>query len=257
MMTFNRLHKNSYPLILCNVWDVNSAKIAEKLGFQAIGTSSAAIASMLGYDDGEKIQFEELCYVIQKIAGNTFLPLSVDMEAGYGRTSAEIVNNIKKLATYGIAGINLEDSIVNAERILVDGKRFANILYEVNNKLNEADLNIFLNIRTDTYVLNVLNKLDETRKRIELYTKAGADGIFIPCLSHEADIKFLVDKSQLPINIMAMPDLPNFEKLKELGVKRISMGDCLFSNMSAILKHKLSKVMDNQSFDDIFSDSKC
>lgn len=184
-----------------------------------------------------------------KIAGNIFLPLSVDMEAGYGRTPAEIVNNIKKLATYGIAGINLEDSIVNAERILVDGKRFANILYEVKSRLNEADLNIFLNIRTDTYVLNVPNKLDETQKRIELYTIAGANGIFIFCLLHEADIKFLVDKSQLHINIMAMPDLPNFKKLKELGVKRISMGDCLFSNMSATLKHKLSKVMDNQSFD--------
>jgi 2-methylisocitrate lyase-like PEP mutase family enzyme len=256
-MTFNELHKNSYPLILCNVWDVNSAKIAEKLGFQAIGTSSAAIACMLGYEDGEKIQFKELCYVIQRIADNTSLPLSVDMEAGYSRIPTKIVNNIKELAIYGIAGINLEDSIVNEERILVDGKSFANIIHEVKSKLNEANLNIFLNIRTDTYVLNVPDKLDETQKRIELYTQAGADGIFIPCLSHEADIKFLVDKSRLPINIMAMPDLPNFEKLQELGVKRISMGDCLFSNMSAMFKHKLSKVMDNQSFNAIFSDSKC
>ncbi|PIT51822.1 carboxyvinyl-carboxyphosphonate phosphorylmutase [Snodgrassella alvi] len=256
-MTFNELHKNSYPLILCNVWDVNSTKIAEKLGFQAIGTSSAAIACMLGYEDGEKMQFKELCYVIQRIADNTSLPLSVDMEAGYSRIPTEIVNNIKELATYGIAGINLEDSIVNEERILVDGKSFANIIHEVKSKLNEANLNIFLNIRTDTYVLNVPNKLDETQKRIELYTQAGADGIFIPCLSHESDIKFLVDKSRLPINVMAMPDLPNFEKLQELGVKRISMGDCLFSNMSAMLKHKLGKVMDNQSFNDIFSDSKC
>ncbi|PIT18306.1 carboxyvinyl-carboxyphosphonate phosphorylmutase [Snodgrassella alvi] len=256
-MTFNELHKNSYPLILCNVWDANSARIAEKLGFQAIGTSSAAIACMLGYEDGEKMQFKELCYVIQRIAYNTSLPLSVDMEAGYSRIPTEIVNNIKELATYGIAGINLEDSIVNEERILVDGKSFANIIHEVKSRLNEANLNIFLNIRTDTYLLNVPNKLDETQKRIELYTKAGADGIFIPCLVHESDIKFLVDKSRLPINVMAMPDLPGFEKLKELGVKRISMGDCLFSNISTILKHKLGKVMGNQSFDDIFSaDSK-
>lgn len=252
-MTFTEFHKNSYPLILCNVWDVNSARIAEKLGFQAIGTSSAAIACMLGYEDGEKIQFKELCYVIQKIAENTSLPLSVDMEAGYSRIPTEIVNNIKKLATYGIVGINLEDSIVNEERILLDSKSFANIIHEVKSRLNEANLNIFLNIRTDTYLLNVPDKLDETQKRIELYTKAGADGIFIPCLAHESDIKFLVDKSQLPINIMAMPNLPDFEKLKELGVKRISMGDCLFSNMSTMLKHTLGKVMSNQSFDDIFS----
>lgn len=81
-MTFNGLHKNSYPLILCNVWVVNSAKIAEKIAFQAIGTSSAAIASMLGYDDGEKIQFEELCYVIQKLQAIHFYPSQLIWKQG-------------------------------------------------------------------------------------------------------------------------------------------------------------------------------
>lgn len=115
-MTFHELHQNADPLILCNVWDVASAKVAEKSGFQAIGTSSAAIASMLGYEDGEKIKFEELCYFVKKIAKSTSLPLSIDLEAGYSRTPTEIIKHIKILSTYGVVGINIEDSILNEER---------------------------------------------------------------------------------------------------------------------------------------------
>lgn len=98
------------------MWDVASAKVAEKSGFQAIGTSSAAIASMLGYEDGEKIKFEELCYFVKKIAKSTSLPLSIDLEAGYSRTPTEIIKHIKILSTYGVVGINIEDSILNEER---------------------------------------------------------------------------------------------------------------------------------------------
>ncbi|WP_392560232.1 isocitrate lyase/PEP mutase family protein [Orbus mooreae] len=252
-MTFNELHKNSYPLLLANVWDVSSAKAAEELGFKAIGTSSAAIASMLGYEDGEKIKFEELCYFVKKIANNTSLPLSVDLEAGYSRTPTKIIEHIKILSTYGVVGINLEDSIVNEERKLVDGKSFAKVILEIKNQLEITNLNIFLNIRIDTFLLDIPNKLEETLKRMELYTKAGANGLFIPCLSKESDIKVLVDKSMLPINVMAMPNLPNFERLKVLGVKRISMGNFLFNNMTSVLKHNLFEIMKNKSFEIIYN----
>ena len=85
MNTFEKLHRQTLPLLIGNVWDVPSAKIAELVGFQAIGTSSAAIAKMLGYEDGEEMTFSELSYIVERINANTQLPLSVDLEVGYSR----------------------------------------------------------------------------------------------------------------------------------------------------------------------------
>ena len=111
-MTFQELHEQDKPLIIGNVWDAASAKAAEKLNFNAIGTSSAAIASMLGYDDGEQMSFSELLYIVKRILASTTLPLTVDIEAGYSRDPVEIANYIKTLADLGVVGINIEDSIV-------------------------------------------------------------------------------------------------------------------------------------------------
>lgn len=108
-MNFQQLHEQDTPLLICNVWDVASVISAERHGFQAIGTSSAAIAAVLGYPDGEGVSFAELTYIIKRILANTNLPLSVDLEAGYGRDSAEIANNIIQLANLGVVGINLEE----------------------------------------------------------------------------------------------------------------------------------------------------
>ncbi len=87
-MVFKKLHNQNYPLLICNVWDVASAKIAEKLSFQAIGISSAAIATLLGYKDGENMSFSELSYLVKRIIAKTKLPLTVDLESGYSRESS-------------------------------------------------------------------------------------------------------------------------------------------------------------------------
>jgi 2-methylisocitrate lyase-like PEP mutase family enzyme len=95
-MEFKNLHNQDKPLLIGNVWDVPSAKTAEKLNFKAIGTSSFAIAALLGYNDGEEMEFSELEYFVKRIASNTKLPLSVDLESGYSRDPKEIANNIKR-----------------------------------------------------------------------------------------------------------------------------------------------------------------
>ena len=111
-MKFKDLHNQEKPLLIGNVWDVTSTKTAEKLNFQAIGTSSSAIAQILGYRDGEEIEFSEMEYMVKRIALNTKLPLSVDLESGYGDKPEEIVDRIKRLVALGAVGINIEDSIV-------------------------------------------------------------------------------------------------------------------------------------------------
>ena len=251
-MQFKNLHTQNNPLLICNVWDVASTKIAEKLNFKAIGTSSAAIATLLGYDNGEKMSFSELSYFVRRIIENTKLPLTVDIESGYSRDTSQIIEHIETLADLGVVGINIEDSTVNKERTLLNAEEFAKTISAIKRKLKNENIDIFINVRTDVFLLGHLNAVDETKKRMKFFEEAGADCIFIPCIEKEEDIKKIIESAKLPINVMCMPNLPNFEKLKKLGVKRISMGDFLFDFMINSFELTLSEVVNSQSFDPIF-----
>jgi 2-methylisocitrate lyase-like PEP mutase family enzyme len=206
-MEFKNLHNKERVLIIGNVWDVPSTKTAEKLNFQAIGTSSSAIASVLGYNDGEEMEFSELEYFVKRIAVNTKLPLSVDLESGYSRNPKEIIHQIKRLVELGVVGINIEDSVVNEKRVLLDANYFAKTLTEIKEHLEKENFDVFINVRTDTFILLKENVIEETLKRIQLYQNAGANGIFTPCIENETDIKTIVDSTNLPINVMCMPNI--------------------------------------------------
>lgn len=247
---FKELHQQETPLILCNVWDAASAIVAEKLGYQAIGTSSAAIAKSFGKDDGQIISFEKLLAVVKQISVVTNLPLSVDIEAGYAVTPQEIVDNIAKLAKLGVVGINIEDSqLTNGRRSLVDKHDFSERLSQVKSLLNDANIEMFINVRSDTYIADAATALPETIERISLYEGAGADGIFLPCLTAPDDISKIVAHCSLPLNVMCMPELVSFNQLQKLGVKRISMGNFVYDNLLAHLENTLSSIKQQGSFE--------
>ena len=251
-MNFKELHQQATPLLIGNVWDVKSAQIAEKLNFQAIATSSAAMADLLGYEDGEKMSFEELAFMVKRIAVNTNLPLSVDLEGGYSRSPSIIVNHLKQLADLGVVGVNIEDTVVQRKRTFLPAEEFAQTLSEIVKQLKKDRVEIFLNIRTDAFLLEHANRVEETKKRIHLYENAGADGIFIPCITQKRDIEKMVKSTSLPINVMCMPDLSDFEQLKELRVQRISMGNFIFANMYQYMETTLASIVEQDSFKTIF-----
>lgn len=125
-MNFADLHNQHEPLLIANVWDAASAVAAQEAGYQALGTSSAAIASTLGYEDGQGMPFDELFYMVTRIRAVSNLPLSVDMEAGYGDSAEAITANLRRLAQTGVAGVNLEDSrVINGVRQLDDAFDFS------------------------------------------------------------------------------------------------------------------------------------
>lgn len=251
-MTFKDLHRQNKPLIIGNVWDVQSAIWAEELGFQAIGTSSAAMAGLLGYQDGETMPFSELEFMVKRIRKGSKLPLSVDLEAGYSRKPAEIVEYIQRLVDIGIVGINIEDSVMAPERQLLDSEVFADRLAQVRQLLKERGIPVFINVRTDAFLLGHPDAVNETRKRIELYEIAGADGVFTPCIESESDILEIVRSTSLPLNVMCMPGLPDFDRLAALGVKRISMGNFLHDKMNAHLKNLMQEILNSRSFKPLF-----
>ncbi|KVD89277.1 carboxyvinyl-carboxyphosphonate phosphorylmutase [Burkholderia stagnalis] len=252
-MTFAQLHQQSEPLLLANVWDAASARVAEAAGYAALGTSSAAIADLLGYADGEEVSFAELKALVARLGSVSDLPLTVDVEAGYGATPEAVVANLRELAALGVAGVNLEDSVVrDGRRTLVDADTFARRLHDINTGLLASGVELFLNVRTDTFLSGVAHAREETLARGRRYEENGANGLFVPCVTDEADIAAIVSGISLPLNVMCMPNLPAFERLAALGVKRVSMGNFLHQRALRALQQLFLDVRASQSFKPVF-----
>jgi len=251
---FKQLHQSSELFVLPNVWNTKSALLFQQEKYPAIATSSAAVASSLGYEDGEAMPFEDYLFIVRRIVESVQIPLTVDIEMGYGKTDAAIYANIKKLAKLGVAGINIEDSTIETTgRTLKDAKAFAQTITFIKHQLAAEQLELFINIRCDTYILNVSNKQQETVQRLQLYETTGADGIFLPCISEEKDIAAAVSSTTLPINVMCIPGLPGFDRLNKLGVKRVSMGPFLYNKVYDNISPLAQAVLASKEFAPLFS----
>ena len=110
-----------------------------------------------------------------------------------------------------------------------------------------------MNARTDTYLLNLPNKLEETLKRIALYEKAGIDAIFIPCLTSMEDTQMITQAATLPVNVMCMPDLPSFKELRQAGISRISSGNFVQEALMKSFRKILHQTLKDQSYKSIFN----
>lgn len=244
---FKALHFNQELFVLPNAWNAESARLLSKSEFKAIATSSAAVAAGLGYDDGEQMPFADYLFMVKRILSVITLPLTVDIEMGYGTTSKEIYSTISALADVGVVGINMEDSHFKPKRILQDADAFAKKLSGVKDELDKNHVAVFVNVRSDTYLLGVNDKEKETIKRAKLYESAGADGLFLPCIVADADIASAASSTKLPINVMCFPGLSDFKKLSALGVKRLSLGGFLFDAVYNQVKVLSEKVLQDKT----------
>ena len=249
---FKSLHEMDELFVLPNVWDARSAIVFQDKKFPAMGTSSAAVANCLGYEDGENIPFEDYLFVIKRILSSVRIPLTVDLEMGYGDTQEKIYANIATLAESGAVGINIEDSkICNSKRSLRNASEFAGLVAYLKNKLHSHRQELFINVRCDTYILNAESKHQETIDRVRTYENAGADGIFLPCISNEADIAEAVAATRLPLNVMVIPGLPDIERLNELGVRRVSMGPFMFQKVYTRIGALSQSIVSKKNFSSI------
>ncbi|WP_347219468.1 isocitrate lyase/phosphoenolpyruvate mutase family protein [Chryseobacterium sp.] len=253
MIGFKNLHHEEEPLLLGNVWNVQSAKGYENSGYKALATSSSAVAMSLGYEDGEQMSFEEYFYMIKRIKESISIPLSVDLEGGYGSTPEMIASNIIQLIEIGVVGINLEDTyVIGGERQLLNRDSFFEKLRNILSILKERKNEVFINIRTDPFLLGMENALEETLLRVALFEKLTIDGIFIPGMTEKEDIKTIVNATRLPVNVMGVPDLPDFGTLKALGVKRITSGAFLNRYIYRELEKISDSIINNNSFTALF-----
>ncbi len=243
-IAFTALHTEEEPLLLGNVWDAHTAKLAENAGFKALGSSSHAIANVLGYEDGEQISFEELLFMIKRIVAVASVPVSVDFESGYSDDPRQVAQYVKQLSDMGIAGINLEDSVVkDGKRVLGDPALLAEKIRAI-----QSATDIFINARTDTFTTKHPEALEESITRSMIYEEAGANGIFVPLLESASDISIFTQRVRLPLNVFITPALPAYADLQRLGVKRISHGAKYYERLMNEAAEGLSRFYNGRSY---------
>ncbi|USK48060.1 isocitrate lyase/phosphoenolpyruvate mutase family protein [Bacillus sp. CMF12] len=248
---FHRLHQQSSTFVLPNAWDVISAKMFEECGFKAIGTTSAGIAASLGYLDGQSIPLSKMVETIENIAKSVNVPVSADIEAGYGRTVEEVLETVKAVSAAGAIGINLEDGTGDPNRPIFEISSQVEKIAAIKEFSESRNMPLFINARTDLYWLNIgdsSTRLQEAVKRAKAYQDAGADCIFIPGLTDRKIIKKIREEISCPINLLVDAEMPSLSELSEIGIERLSCGSGPFRATLTYLRSIGEEIVNNQTF---------
>jgi 2-methylisocitrate lyase-like PEP mutase family enzyme len=248
---FRAMHKGGRILVLPNAWDVASARIIEESGFGAIATTSAGIAFALGYPDGQKISRDEMLDAVARIALRVKVPVSADVEAGYGNRPEDAAKTARAVIEAGAIGMNLEDATGDSQNPLVELPLQLEKIAAVREACQIAGVPIVLNARTDVYLEQVgpvESRYDETLRRLAAYRDAGADCAFAPGIRDAATIQKLVADLGCPVNTLAGPGSPSIPELEKLGVARVSLGSSVMRATLGLLRRAAAELRSSGTY---------
>ena len=252
---FRELHRGPHLLVLPNAWDVASARILEELGYPAIATTSAGIAFSLGYPDGQRVSREQMLEVVARIAHAVRVPVTADMEAGYGTTPKDMSETAKALIAAGAIGMNLEDVTGEDESSHVNMTLQVEKIRAIRETASSLGVPLVLNARTDTYLMPIgpaETRFDRTVERLRAYRQAGADCLFAPGLRDGETIRKLVAALDGPLNILLMPGGPSLGELGKMGVARASAGSAVMRATLSLVQRFGKELMQAGSCDFLF-----
>lgn len=241
--TFLKYHHDPEILVLLNSWDIGSSKLIEASGYKAIATTSMGIAASMGYPDCQVITLTEMIEAITGIVNAVQVPVTADIEAGYGSNLNEIIDSVNKLIATGIVGINIEDSL-DLSPALIDEMEFCERISAIRALSDSLGFHLVINARTDSFYTSsgsLQEKLSDSIKRGNKYHEAGADCIFVQPVWEKETIATLVKEINAPINILSNPSTgaglpPSVRELQDLGVARLSLGSTLMKATLALIK---------------------
>jgi 2-methylisocitrate lyase-like PEP mutase family enzyme len=253
---FRNLHHGPRMLLLPNAWDVASACILEECGHPAVATTSAGIAYSLGYPDGQRISRDEMLEMVGRIARAVRVPVTADMEAGYGTTAKEMAETVKAAVKAGAIGMNLEDVTGDDESSQVPLSLQAEKIHAIRETAASLGVPFVLNARTDVYLTPIgpeATRFERTVERLRAYRKAGADCLFAPGIYDRETIAKLVKAVDGPLNILANPACPPVAELEKIGVARVSAGSGIMRAAMGAVQRIGKEMFEARSCDAMFA----
>jgi 2-methylisocitrate lyase-like PEP mutase family enzyme len=250
---FRELHHGKRILILPNAWDVPSARVFENEGFPAVATSSAGLMVSLGYPDGEVMSRSEFVSAVGRITRALTVPLSVDIVAGFGSTTKEVLTTVKAILETGAIGINIED-FAHATKTLYPVHRQVENVKAIRTLGNVVGVPLVINARTDALRFGVGDdeaKFEEAVRRAAAYRDAGADCVYPMGLTEAASIGRFVKELDFPINVMVRKGLPSVNELERLGVARLSFGPSASYAAMGLLKRAAKEVLEKGTYQNL------
>jgi len=253
---FRKLHRGPRMLVLPNAWDVVSARILEECGHPAIATSSAAVAFSRGYADGQRIRRDEMLDVVARIARAVRVPVTADLEAGYGTTVKDMSETVKVAIEAGAIGMNLEDVTGDDESSLVGTALQVEKISAIRETAKSLGVPFVLNARTDIYLLPVgaeTTRFERTVARLQAYRDAGADCLFAPGVHERETIAKLVKAAAAPLNILMTPQCPSLTELETMGVARVSAGSMVMRAALRVVQRIGEEMLESRSCETLFA----
>ncbi len=250
-IAFRKLHQGESILVLPNAWDCLSASLFEQAGFPALATTSGGIASVFGYPDGQRIPSRLMLGMAGRIASVVSIPVTADLEAGYGRTPAQVADTVLSAIQLGLVGANLEDGTGDPASPLNDMERQVEIIKAVRQAADSTGIPFFINARTDVFMRSTgdeASRIEEAVLRAKAYREAGADGTFVIGVKDRELIGNLARQVPAPLNILAGPGSPSISELQELGVARATFGSGLLRGTLPFVRDMARQLRQNGSY---------
>jgi len=250
-----KLHGGPRVLVLPNAWDAASARVLEELGYPAIATTSAGVAFALGYPDGQRVSREEMLEVVARIARAVRVPVTADMEAGYGITPKDMAEAAKAIVAAGAVGLNLEDVTGDTESSQVDSALQGEKIRTIREVSASLGVSLVINARTDVYLMPIgpeATRFERTVERLRAYRAAGADCVFAPGVKERGLIEKLVKAVAAPVNILVTPGCPSIPELEKLGVRRASIGSGVMRSTLGLVRRIGKELLEKGTYSSVF-----
>jgi 2-methylisocitrate lyase-like PEP mutase family enzyme len=250
-----KLHDGPRMLVLPNAWDVASARVLEELGYPAIATTSAGVAFSLGYPDGQRISRDEMLEAVARIARAVRVPVTADMESGYGITPKDMAETAKAIVAAGAVGLNFEDVIGDTESSQVETALQAGKIRALRETSASAGVPLVINARTDVYLMPIgpeATRFDRAVERLRAYRTAGADCVFAPGVKERTLIEKLVKAVAAPLNILVTPGCPSIPELEKLGVARASIGSGVMRSALGLVRRIGKELLETGTYASTF-----
>ncbi|HKW41940.1 MAG TPA: isocitrate lyase/phosphoenolpyruvate mutase family protein [Gemmatimonadales bacterium] len=247
---FRRMHAGPGIFTLPNAWDVTTACLVEEAGFPAIATSSAGVAWALGYADGERISRGEMLAAVRRITSSVRVPVTADMEAGYGASPEAAAETARGVIAAGAVGLNLEDGTNDGR--LVDIALQQDRIRAMREVGAAAGVPLVINARTDAFEAKAWSPAERFTaavRRANAYNAAGADCLFVPHVSDAATIGRLAREIEGPLNVIAGPPAPTIPELERLGVRRASLGPRVAQAALGLVRRALTELRERGTYE--------